>query len=66
MAKLAIVIKKDGKVEIEGQDCTGEVCHRLSRPLEEALGIVEENRDKPELFIDLVEETQSVSEESNE
>jgi hypothetical protein len=53
MPKMKFKIKKDGTVEVDGIDCSGEICRKMSAPIEEALGIQIETQDKPELFVEL-------------
>ena len=64
MAKIVIKIKKDGNTEIEGVNCSGDMCKIKSRPFEEALGTVTDFVEKPEYFnaTEQEEQKQEVSE----
>lgn len=50
MAKIIVKIKKDGNTEIEGVNCSGDMCKLKSRPLEEALGVATDFVEKPEYY----------------
>lgn len=64
MARLRAKISlATGTVEIEGIDCTGDVCKTGSAPIEAALGIVESFEPKPELYVEFEQESQKIGEE---
>lgn len=64
MARLrAKITLATGSVEIEGISCTGDICRTGSAPIEAALGIVESFEPKPELFVELEQETAKIGEE---
>jgi hypothetical protein len=50
MEQIVVRIKKDGTVEIEAVGFKGSACREATRPLEEALGEVVEERLKPEFY----------------
>jgi hypothetical protein len=62
-SQIRFKIKKDGTVESEGVNCTGDLCKVLSKPFEDALGVVTSTQDKPELYVEFESQTQKVSEE---
>lgn len=53
MPTLEFRIKKNGEVSIEGKNCTGETCSILSKPFEDALGVVTDTQKKPEYYVEL-------------
>lgn len=56
MAKIVVKIKPDGNTEVEGVNCSGDLCKVLSKPIEEALGIATEFVEKPEFYQETVQE----------
>lgn len=64
MPKIIVKILKNGNTEIEGVDCTGDMCKLKSRPIEEALGITTDFVEKPEYYsaTEVEEQKQEVTE----
>lgn len=50
MEKITIDIDEQGNVRVEGHGIVGQDCEALTRDLEEALGVVETRKRKPEYY----------------
>ena len=59
MAKLIVKILPNGNTEIEGVECSGEMCKIKARPFEEALGTVTDFVEKPEYYQETIKEEQT-------
>lgn len=50
MAIVTITVEEDGNAQFEVSGATGAACKELTRPLEEALGVVTNDVKKPEFY----------------
>jgi len=50
--EIVVRIRKDGTVVIDTQGFTGSLCKEATKPLEEALGEVLEEKLKPEYYLE--------------